>query len=183
MYKDNSLLPREAVRLAALGILAGGPLTYAALAASVRNFTSRIAGPSIDLMGTSIELLRFEGLIATEQTQNGNFTETVLTLTGAGHLELNSLLRASVRSPVNDIAKLILALKFRFFHLLETKDQCDQIEMMLEACEVELARLVDLRNLHLEDPGHLIEWLNHDIGQVKNRLKWLLNVKNSLPRE
>ena len=183
MYKDNSLLPREAVRLAALGILAGGPLTYAALAAAVRNFTSRIAGPSLDLMGTSIELLRFEGLIATEQTQNGDIPESVMTLTTAGNVELNALLRASVRPPVNDVAKLILALKFRFFHLLEVADQCDQIEMMLEACEGELARLVDLRDHHRKDPGHLINWLDHDIGQVKGRLNWLRNLRTNLARE
>jgi hypothetical protein len=183
VYKDNSLLPREAVRLAALGILAGGPLTYAALAAAVRNFTSRIVGPSLDLMGTSIELLRFEGLIATEESQNGNVPESVMILTTAGNLELNSLLCASVRPPVTDVAKLILALKFRFFHLLKTADQCDQIEMMVEACEGELARLADLRDHHSKDPGHLIDWLDHDIGQVSDRLKWLRNLRTSLAQE
>ncbi len=143
MYKDNSLLPREAVRLAALGILAGGPLTYAELAAAVRNFTSRVVGPSLDLMGTSIELLRFEGLISTEGPQTVNVSESVLKLTVAGSLELSSLLCASVRPPVNDVAKLILALKFKFFHLLKETDRCDQIEMMSEACEGEIARLDD----------------------------------------
>ena len=97
MYKDNSLLPREAVRLAALGILAGGPMTYAALAAAVRNFTSRIAGPSLDLMGTSIELLRFEGLVETEETETEEIPEAVLTLTDDGRSELIALLRAAVR--------------------------------------------------------------------------------------
>ena len=62
MYQDNSLLPREAVRLAALGTLAETPMTYAALAADVRNFASRVAGPSLELMGTSIEMLRYEGV-------------------------------------------------------------------------------------------------------------------------
>lgn len=183
MYKDNSLLPREAVRLAALGILASGPLTYGALAAAVRNFTSRIAGPSLDLMGTSIELLRFEGLVATESSKNVNVPESVLILTAAGSLELNSLLCASVRPPVNDVAKLILALKFRFFHLLKTADQCDQIEMMVEACEGELARLVDLRDHHSKDPGYLIDWLEHDIGQVSDRLNWLHNLQTNLAQK
>ncbi|MFL2668905.1 MAG: hypothetical protein ACJ0HT_04935 [Alphaproteobacteria bacterium] len=183
MYKDNSLLPREAVRLAALGILAGGPLTYGDLAAAVRNFTSRVAGPSLDLMGTSIELLRFEGLIATEGPQTVNVSESVLTLTNAGSLELNSLLRASVRPPANDVAKLIIALKFMFFHLLKTADQCDQIEMMVEACEGELARLADLRDHHRKDSGYLIDWLGHEIGQVSDRLKWLRNLRTSLAQD
>ena len=182
MYKDNSLLPREAVRLAALGILAVGPLTYAELAAAVRNFTSRVAGPSLDLMGTSIELLKFEGLISAEepQSQSANVSESVLVLTTAGSLELNSLLCASVRPPVNDVAKLILALKFRFFHLLKKTDQCDQIEMMIEACEGEHARLTDLRGHHSKDPSLLIDWLDHEIGQVSDRLKWLRNIRTGL---
>ena len=180
MYKDNSLLPREAVRLAALGILAGEPLTYADLAAAVRNFTSRVAGPSLDLMGTSIELLRFEGLIAAEGPQTVEVSESVLALTTAGRLELNSLLCASVRPPVNDVAKLILSLKFRFFHLLETTDQCDQIEMMIEACESELARLADLRGHHTKDQGLLINWLDHEIGQLSERLTWLRNLRKNL---
>ena len=180
VYKDNSLLPREAVRLAALGILAVGPLTYADLAAAVRNFTSRVAGPSLDLMGTSIELLKFEGLINAEEPQSANVSESVLVLTTAGSLELNSLLCASVRPPVNDVAKLILALKFRFFHLLKKTDQCDQIEMMIEACEGEHARLTDLRGHHRKDPSLLIEWLDHEIAQVSDRLKWLHNIRTGL---
>src|SRR5687767_4992331 len=64
MYRDNSLMPKEAVRLAALGTLAqAGSLRYADLAGAIRHFTSRIVGPSLDLMGTSLELLRYDGLI------------------------------------------------------------------------------------------------------------------------
>ena len=43
MYKDNSLIPTEAVRLAALGMLAERPRSYAELAEEVRHFTGRIA--------------------------------------------------------------------------------------------------------------------------------------------
>ena len=49
MYKDNSLIPTEAVRLAALGLLTEAPRSYAALADEVRHFTSRIVGPSLDV--------------------------------------------------------------------------------------------------------------------------------------
>lgn len=180
MYKDNSLLPREAVRLAALGILAGGPMTYADLAAAVRNFTSRIAGPSLDLMGTSIELLRFEGLAEVEETETEEFSDPLLTLTELGRIELVALLRAAVRPPVNDVAKLILALKFRFLHFLDTSDQRDQLDMMVEACEGEVARLAELRSHHSDDTGLLVDWLDHDIGQIEYRLKWLRNLKTKL---
>ena len=64
MYQDNTLLPREVIRMAALGTLAGRAVSYAELANEVRHFVSRIAGPSLDLMGTSIELLRYEGLVS-----------------------------------------------------------------------------------------------------------------------
>ncbi len=64
MYPDHSLMPKEAVHLAALGILAEEPRSYADLAAMVRDFTSHVVGPNLDLMGTSIQMLCFEGLIA-----------------------------------------------------------------------------------------------------------------------
>ncbi len=63
MYRDNTLIPTEAIRLAALGILEAGPRRYAELAREVRDFASRFTGPSLDLMGSSLELLRYEGLV------------------------------------------------------------------------------------------------------------------------
>lgn len=63
MFSDNTLTPKEAVRLCALGAIASKPMRYSELAGSVRHFTGRIMGPSLELMGTSIELLRYEGLV------------------------------------------------------------------------------------------------------------------------
>ncbi len=67
MYRDKSLLPTQAIRLAVLGSLAAGPRRYGQLAAETRAFTGALVGPSLDLLGTSIELLRFEGLIEPER--------------------------------------------------------------------------------------------------------------------
>lgn len=172
MYPDRSLLPREAIRLAALGLLASGPSHYAALAAEVRHFASRIAGPSLDLMGTSIELLRHEGLVRSEDGDAG--ADSRLTLTELGRTELDSLLRSAVRAPLNDVNKLVLALKIRFLHLLAPDDRGLQVAMMMEACEVEHARLLDLRACHADAPGFLAGWLDHEIGLVEARLDWLL---------
>lgn len=171
MYPDKSLLPREAIRLAALGLLAGAPMSYAMLASEVRHFASRIAGPSLDLMGTSIELLRHEGLVRPEDDAAG--PDARLVLTDQGRAELDALLRSAVRAPLNDVNKLVLALKFRFLHLLVPADRSVQIAMMAEACEVELARLLDLRARHADAPGFLADWLDHDIGLVEMRLDWL----------
>jgi DNA-binding PadR family transcriptional regulator len=179
VYPDRSLLPREAVRLAALGLLAGAPLSYAALAGEVRHFASHITGPSLDLMGTSIELLRHEGLVRTvDGAAHG--PDALLALTDEGRAELYTLLRSAVRAPVNDVSKLVLALKFRFLHLLEPADRTLQVVMMAEACEVELARLLELRARHAAAPGYLTAWLDHDIGQVEARLAWLHRLQDTV---
>ncbi len=52
MFADNTLTPKEAVRLCALGTLALGPTRYGGLANSIRHFISRITGPSLERMGT-----------------------------------------------------------------------------------------------------------------------------------
>ena len=83
MFTDNTLTPREAIRLCALGTLATQPMRYSALANAIRHFVSRILGPSLDLMGTSIELLRLEGLVrAIEGT--GMEDDARLEITDAG---------------------------------------------------------------------------------------------------
>ncbi len=173
MYKDLSLLPREAIRLAALGTLASGPMSYAELASEVRQFTGRLTGPSPELMGASIELLRYEGLAQAQDGNEESAPETVLQITEDGHTELLELLSAPVRPPSTDTGRLILALKFRFLHLLGADARSDQIAMMIEACESELARLTDLRARHADDPGHLVDWLDFEIGQAEDRLDWL----------
>jgi len=172
MYQDKTLLPREAIRLAALGILATEPMSYGALANEVRHFSSRIAGPSLDLMGTSIELLRLEGLIKPVDDAGGG-EDGPLAITDTGREELHNLLCSAVRAPLNDVAKLVLALKFRFMHLLDRDNQGTQAEMMIEACETELVRLVDLRGRHQGAEGYLVDWLDSEIGTVEKRLDWL----------
>ncbi len=179
MYQDKTLLPREVIRLAALGTLASRAMSYAELANEVRHFVSRIAGPSLDLMGTSIELLRYEGLVS-PLDMSSIVEGTPLEITDAGRAELHALLCSAVRAPLNDVNKLVLALKIRFLHLLDGDDQRGQVEMMAEACETELARLVDLRRRHEGSEGHLNEWLDHDIELVGRRHDWLRDFRARL---
>ena len=117
MYKDNSLIPTEAVRLAALGLLTEAPRSYADLADEVRHFTSRIVGPSLDLIGPPIEVLRVEGLI--ESAGGGAGPDAALRITEAGRQELMRLLGANLRGPLGEFNKLVIALKLRFLPLLE----------------------------------------------------------------
>ena len=180
MYADNTLTPKEAVRLCALGtLLAQGSLHYGALADSIRHFVDRILGPSLDVMGTSIELLKYEGLI---EAKNGVATEDdaelVLTENGRKHLRL--LLTSNVRAATTELNKLIVALKFRFLHLLDGDDRRYQADLLVEVCETELARLDDLRQYHSEDEGFLITWLDHDIELLELRLAWLKDFRASI---
>ncbi len=168
MYRDDTLIPSEAVRLCALGILMLSRRRYAELAREVRHFTSRIAGPSLDLLGTSVELLRFEGLVRAVDGDD----DAMLEITDQGRREFDSLMRSGIRSPSNDVSKLVIALKVRFLHLLDADARREQIELMVEMCETELARLTDLGASHAGDTGALSAWLDHDIAQVKARLAW-----------
>ncbi len=184
MYADNTLTPREAVRLCALGTLAGSsatsgaPMTYDDLVHAVRHFVSRITGPSLELMGESIELLRYEGLV--EAGENSDDANPTLVTTDSGNEVLDTLLRANIRAGSSDLNELVIALKFRFLHQLPHDEQLNQIDLMLEVCESELARFEDLRRHHEGDPGHLTGWLDHDISRLETRLDWLSEFKSKL---
>jgi hypothetical protein len=169
MYRDNSLIPSEAIRLLALGILATGKWPYAQLAGEVRHFVSHICGPSLDLVAPPLELLKIEGLV--NAADDGNVPDSeLLSLSVAGRDELHKLLTANVRAPVSDLNKLIIALKLRFLHLLAPAEQVLQAEILAEVSERELARLTELRAHHCGDRGHLNAWLDQEIVQVETRL-------------
>ncbi|MBF0372028.1 MAG: hypothetical protein HQL39_01265 [Alphaproteobacteria bacterium] len=178
MYADNTLTPKEALRLCALGAVAERPMRYSDLAGFVRHLTSRIIGPSLDLMGTSIELLRYEGLVEAIEG-SGMEDDALLALTDAGRREMGSLLTARLR-PATDLSKLVIALKFRFLHLLDAAERANQSDLLIESCETELNRLLDLRQTVAEGGHHLLEWLDHDIGQLENRLEWLEEFRERL---
>ncbi|MGY8998431.1 MAG: hypothetical protein ACKVIK_00820 [Rhodospirillales bacterium] len=185
MYADNTLTPREAIRLCALGTLAASsapgsysPITYDELVHAVRHFVSRITGPSLELMGESIELLRYEGLVKSKEGNDS--TNPILDITKPGSEVLDTLLRANIRAGNSDLNELVITLKFRFLHQLPKLDQVNQIDLILEDCESALARFEDLRNHHKQDPGYLTGWLNHDINRLKTRCDWLTEFKLQL---
>jgi DNA-binding PadR family transcriptional regulator len=179
MFADNTLTPKETVRLCALGTLALGATHYGALANSIRHFISRITGPSLDVMGVSIELLKYEGLI--ELADKAKIEDdTELIITESGRRELKALLTANVRPAATEISKLVVALKFRFLHLLDGAERSTQAELLIEMTENELARLDDLHQHHANDKGYLVGWLDHDISLLEKRLRWLENFKKSL---
>ncbi len=188
MYRDNTLIPSEAIRLLALGVLATGERPYAELAHEVRHFVGHVVGPSLDLVGAPIEVLKVEGLIAEIETRaadpapgpaRGPDSDAAppLRITEAGRAELIRLLSSNLRSPVSDINKLIITLKMRFLHLLEPAERRLQAEIMIEMCERQLVRLTELRGHHGDAPGHLSSWLDHEIDQTRERLSWFRNLQ------
>jgi len=171
MYRDNTLLPSEAIRLLALGILAGGPRSYSDVATEVRHFSGRIVGPSLDLVGTPLELLKVEGL-TTDAAPGPEGEDNPLAITDAGLAEMRRLLTSGVRAPVTELNKLIIALKMRFLHLLSPEEQRLQLELLVEMSERELARLTDLSSHHADEVGLLAPWLAQEIAQTAERLAW-----------
>ncbi len=179
MFADNTLTPKEAIRLCALGNLALEPMAYGALATSIRHFVSRVIGPTTEIMGHSIELLKYEGLVEAA----GGGEDALLSITDTGREELRLLLMANLRESSNELNKLVMALKFRFLHLLDVKDQRTQADLLVEVCERELARLEDLRQHHAGDAGYLIPWLDHDLSLLEAHLDWLTEQRDRLYRD
>lgn len=184
MYRDNSLMPKETVRLCALGtLIQAGPMRYADLAAGIRHFTGRIVGPSLDLMGTSLELLKIEGLVEAVEG-NGMDDNALLAVTAGGRAEFATLMRANLRAPSSDdLNKLVITLKMRFIHLLDRDERADQVDRLIELHEAELMRLEDLRRLHAGEAGHLAAWLDHDIARIRATLCWFEDLTGRLQTE
>jgi hypothetical protein len=68
----------------------------------------------------------------------------------------------------------------RFLHLMAPADQRIQAELLHEVSERELARLIDLREHHGLEGGHLHDWLDLEIAQSRARLDWTLKLRDSL---
>lgn len=171
MFADKTLTPREAVRLCILGTIYQGTMRYGDLASSTRLFIARLSGPSLDLMGTSVELLRYEGLIEPLDGE-GMEDNALLGITDAGRNAFRALMTAPLR-PASDLSKLVTALKFRFLHLLPPDDQAEQLDLLMDTQETGLARLADLRAAVASEPGHMAAWLDEEIVRAEQRLLWL----------
>lgn len=171
MFADQTLTPKEAVRFGALGLIADAPMRYSVLAREVRDFSARIMGPSLDLMGTSIELLRYEGLVTPVEGQ-GMEDDALLAITETGRAALRTLLTARLRSG-SDITRLVVALKMRFLHLLSDAEKRAQIDMLIDVAESDLARLEDLAAASADESAGFRDWLGFEIEQTQARLSWL----------
>src|SRR6202007_2181121 len=102
--------------------------------------------------GPRIERLKVEELAVPDG-------DGMLAISVRGRTELKRLLKATLRGPIGEVNKLIIALKLRFLDALDREDQILQVEMLAETFEQELTRLSDLRGHLAENAGLLLEWL------------------------
>lgn len=172
MFRD-SLIPVEAIRLAALGLLAEAARHYGDLAGEIRHFTSHVAGPSLDLMGTSLELLRLEGLIEPVDGK-GMADNAVMRLTPQGSDALHTLLQARLRVPLGDANRLTLLLKLRFLSQLPAAERQAQRAEIAESLGSETRRLLELRRHHAAAaPAAFLDWLDRDLAALAAHLDGL----------
>lgn len=171
MQRERPWTPAEALRLAALGLLAcRGPMRYAALADEVRLFAASYGSSPADAMSSSIELLRFEGLVEIAAPA-GDPADATLAVGRAGRAEIERLLRAPIKA-AGAWSRLAMALKMRFLHLLKGEERALQCELLAEAFEGELARLLALRAQLAGEHPHFLSWLDRDIDRARADLAW-----------
>jgi DNA-binding PadR family transcriptional regulator len=169
MFTERALLPAQAARLTALGMLAEGPRHYADLAREVSHFTGCILGQSLDLMGTSLELLRYEGLIEA-QAGTGMVDNAEMHITAAGRSALARLLKAPLAAPSVEVNRLVLALKLRFLPILGAADRGEVLGQIREWCAGEIVRYEELRARHGAQSAPFRRWLEREIDLAREHL-------------
>lgn len=180
MYRDKSLLPQQAIRLAALGALMLAPQRYADLATELRQFSGLVVGPSLDLLGSSIELLRYEGLIAAVDGE-GMADNATLDLTDAGRAHFQVLMDAPLRAPMNDVTRLVILLKLRFVHLLDPVAQQEQLEILIDLLEGERARSAEIAERFAGSNPFIHHWMAAEIANLDRRLEVLRRCRRAEP--
>ena len=169
MFNDRSLVPGEAVRLLALGALMEQERGYGALATEIRFFTQRIVGPSLDLLGSSLELLCIEGLA--DHTGSRVEEDSILKITSQGKTMFEALMGAQLRAPINDVGRLVLLLKLRFLSHLPPAAREEQLELLHDIVTTERARAEELRKEFEGQP--MATWIAFDVRLSDQRLEWL----------
>ena len=137
----------------------------------MRSFISRIVGPSLELMGTSIELLKLEGLIETVNDNDAD-DESLLQLSPSGLQELKDYLRSNLKSGGSELNKLVIALKLRFIDILDDDERQDQLLAIRDMYHNEKRRLEDLKNQTTWLTGFLLESIELDLFLVNKKIEW-----------
>ena len=176
MYPDNSLTPKEATRLCGLGILMGGSCPYAELAQAIRTHITAVTGPSLEMMETSIELLRYEGLVSAEDPDGDH----IISITPKGRAEFETLMMANLRDSDSEFSRLVISLKFRFLKLMSPSQQQAQLDLLSERTERDLDRLIALRGSFAAEGRFFTDWVEKEISLSEQRLVWLESLRGEM---
>ena len=158
--------------MAALGAVTERNRGYDEIASEVRQFTARIVGPSLELLGSSIELLRLEGLLEEVSTDGRDNGDRLMRLTDAGRVALRKYLRTEVPADASDQGRLIIALKLRFIEVLDRSEQLEQLRAIERFSDAERVRLDELGSRSEWLGGLLADWLDVERDLAERRTRW-----------
>lgn len=195
---SESVTPKVAQRLCALGeLLMRGPQRYSVLSQNVRGFITQVTGPNPQLAQSPLELLRFDGLV--EDIGSGDHRgighggdghggdgnggdgnggdgdtadEALFQVTAEGRDAFRNLMMQG-KAATSEITRLMMMMRLRFLHLLPTDDQAALLQSLIQQFDLEGQRLQALRDYIGDEPGSLPGWLDHYIGQQRDRMRWL----------
>ena len=177
MVREIALSPKHALRLCALGtLLQDGPKRYALLAAEIRDFTTYLTGPSAAMAGSSLEVLRYDGLVRAVEGA-GMTDNAVLEITGHGRDEFIALMSTPLGASEPGLRRLFITVKVRFLHLLDPPRRDGELATLAAFHQNELDRLRELRQRHRAGPGHLVAWLDCEIDHLGCVVRWLEGIK------
>lgn len=173
MYEDRTLQPAEAVKLLALGLLIAKDKSYGDLAREISYFCARVVGPSLDLLGSSLEILKLDGLVSITGDKQGDSDQRMMQITDLGKERFLALMASSMRAPLNDINRLVLLIKLRFMELLPREQQQDQMEICLELLIKQQAWTMELAKDHAN--SLLTGWLETEIANLQSLHHYILD--------
>lgn len=139
-FPDGSLLPQEAARLCALGLLREGARPLAMLARETHRLVSFHLGASLDAAGESIAALPALGLARAEAAPGAAPGEAILHATAAGEAELRALLASAPAPMGGELGRAVASLKLRFAGALHGEARRAMLQALVEAARADQAR-------------------------------------------
>ncbi|MFM8680587.1 MAG: hypothetical protein ACKOGH_13430 [Alphaproteobacteria bacterium] len=139
-FPDGTLLPQEAARLCALGLLREGARPLAALARETHRLVSFHLGASLDAAGESIAALPALGLARAEASPGAAPGDAVLHATQAGEAELRALLASPPAPMGGELGRAVASLKLRFAGALPDGERRAMLVALVGAARADLAR-------------------------------------------
>ena len=100
-------------------------------------------------------------------------SDAQLSLTDAGHKKFIELMQGNVRDTSGELSRLIMALKMRFLHLLDHDIRTEQIEILQDVCELDLERVLALRDEHANEAENFTSWLEMEVKRLEQKRDWL----------